>query len=77
MTDQQQLHQLFPNLEEGLYEEIMQHGEIKEVPAGTTLLKIGQTIRSTMLILDGVVKLYQEDDEGNEFFIYHIQPGQA
>lgn len=77
MTDQQQLHDLFPNLEEGLYEEIVPHGEIKEVPAGTTLLKIGQTIRSTMLILEGVVKLYQEDDEGNEFFIYHIQPGQA
>lgn len=75
MTDQ--VRELFPNLEEGLYEELTKYGDIKEVPAGTTMLKIGQTIRSTMLVLDGIVKLYQEDDEGDEFFIYHIQPGQA
>jgi CRP/FNR family transcriptional regulator len=30
-----------------------------------------------MLILDGVVKLYREDDEGKEFFIYHLDAGQA
>jgi len=68
---------LFPNLEEGLYKEILAHGTIKEVKAGETLLKVGQTIRSTMLILNGVVKLYREDDEGKEFFIYHLDAGQA
>lgn len=77
MIDQTQLHQLFPGLEEGLYQDLVQHGDIREVPAGTTMLKIGQTIRSTMLVLDGIIKLYQEDEEGNEFFIYNIQPGQA
>jgi len=53
------------------------HATIKEVKAGDILLKVGQTIRSTMLIVDGIVKLYREDDEGNEFFIYHLNPGQA
>ncbi len=75
--DKDVLKQLFPNLEEGLYIEIVEHGTIKEVKAGETLLKVGQTIRSTMLILDGLVKLYREDDEGNEFFIYHLDAGQA
>ena len=68
---------LFPNLEEGLYNEIVKHGTIKEVKAGETLLKVGQTIRSTMLIIDGLIKLYREDDEGKEFFIYHLNAGQA
>lgn len=77
MIERNQLEQLFPGLEEGLYDELIKYGEVKEVPAGTTMLRIGQTIRFTMLVLEGVVKLYQEDDEGNEFFIYHIQPGQA
>lgn len=77
MVEHGQLRELFPNLEEGLYEELMKYGELKEVPAGTTLLKIGQTIRTMMLVIEGVIKLYQEDEEGNEFFIYHIQPGQA
>jgi CRP/FNR family transcriptional regulator, anaerobic regulatory protein len=71
------LRQLFPNLEEDLYNELVEHGTIKEVKGGETLLKVGQTIRSTMLILDGLVKLYREDEEGKEFFIYHLDAGQA
>lgn len=71
------LKKLFPGLEEGLYIDIIKHGDIKEVKAGETLLKVGQTIRSTMLILDGLVKLYREDEEGKEFFIYNLNAGQA
>ena len=71
------IQHLFPNLESELYNEILEHGTIKEVKAGETLLKLGQTIRSTMLILNGIVKLYREDDEGKEFFIYHLDAGQA
>jgi len=77
MTEQYPIRQLFPGLEEGLYEEMGRYGAIKEIPAGTTMLRKGQLIRSTMLILDGVVKLYQEDEEGNEFFMYDIAPGEA
>lgn len=75
--DASQLKKLFPSLEEGLYKELVEHGTIKQVKAGETLLKVGQTIRSTMLILDGLVKLYREDDQGKEFFIYHLNAGQA
>ena len=71
------LQKLFPGLEEELYHEIEQNAFIKEVKAGDTLLRVGQTIRSAMLILDGIVKLYREDEEGNEFFIYHLNAGQA
>ena len=75
--DVNRIRQLFPTLEEGLLEEIVEHGTVKEVKAGETLLKVGQTIRSTMLIIDGLVKLFREDDEGKEFFIYHLDAGQA
>ena len=77
MTQEKTLQELFPGLEAPLYDEMMKYGEIKHIPAGSIMLNIGQTIRSALLVLEGVVKLYQEDDEGNEFFIYHIQPGQA
>lgn len=75
--DINKIKQLFPNLEEELYKEIIKYGTIKEVKAGEPLLKVGQTIRSTMLIIDGLVKLYRQDDEGKEFFIYHLNAGQA
>ena len=75
--DIKKLQQLLPNLEEGLYGEMVKHGTVLEIKAGETLLKVGQTIRSTMLILEGLVKLYREDNEGKEFFIYHLDAGQA
>jgi CRP/FNR family transcriptional regulator len=28
-------------------------------------------------VIEGIVKIYREDDEGNEFFIYYLEPGQA
>jgi len=75
--EQAELRKLFPGLEDELYKELEEHGTVKQVKAGDTLLRVGQPIRSTMLILDGIVKLYREDDEGKEFFIYHLNAGQA
>lgn len=40
-------------------------------------MRTGQYFKSSMLILDGLVKVYREDDEGNEFFMYYLKPGQA
>lgn len=77
MQEQLSIRQIFPGLEEELYEEMEQNGEIRQIPAGTNLLRKGQTIRATMLILEGVVKLYQDDEDGNEFFMYDIEPGEA
>jgi CRP/FNR family transcriptional regulator len=77
MISKPELKLLFPNLEEGLYDAILENAEIKEVAAGTPLLKVGQNIRSTMMVVEGTVKLYQEDEEGDEYFMYYISPGQA
>lgn len=73
----EKLVQLFPNWEQGLYEEVLKHATFKTADAGTILLKKGQNIKSAMLVTDGTVKLYQEDEEGSEFFMYHLNPGEA
>ena len=77
MQEKYPVRQLFPGLEEDLYDEIEKHGEIRQLPAGTVMLRKGQPIRSAMLILEGIVKIYQEDDDGNEFFMYDIEPGEV
>lgn len=66
---------LFPDLETGLQQELQEKGRILQVRPGETLLQTGQHIRNTMIVLEGLVKLYREDDEGNEFFMYHLHPG--
>lgn len=66
---------LFPDLEEGLQREMQEKGRILAVKAGQVLIQSGQNIRNTMIVLDGLIKLYRENDEGSEFFMYHLHPG--
>jgi CRP/FNR family transcriptional regulator len=56
--------ELFPGQQEELYNEIITHATIKEIRAGETLLRVGQTIRSAIMILERIVKLHREDREG-------------
>lgn len=68
---------LFPEFEPGLIDSIAEEATLKEIPAGTVIMRTGQFIRSTMLVMDGLIKVYRTDDDGNEFFMYHLAPGQA
>lgn len=72
-----QIKQLFPEFEPALLQEIELHSEIRDFRSGDELMKTGQYFRSTMLILEGLVKVYREDEQGNEFFMYYLQPGEA
>jgi len=68
---------LFPQFEPALMNEIMANGVIKTIPAGEVLMRTGQFIKSTMLILEGNVKVFRENEDGGEFLMYFLQPGEA
>lgn len=40
-------------------------------------MRTGQYINNTILILKGQIKIYREGKDGEEFLMYHLQPGQA
>ena len=71
------LKELFPSFHKDLLSEIEKYGEVKEVKANDVLMRKGQYIKSTMLVLKGAVKIYRNDSEGGEFFMYYLHPGQA
>ena len=71
------LTKAFPSLETDLISELEEEASVNHYIAGETLVKKGQYFRSALLVLEGLVKIYREDDEGNEFFIYYLEPGQA
>ena len=77
MLSKETLRKLFPDWEDGLYNAIINDAELKEAKAGTTLLKMGQNIKSAMLVVEGTIKLYHEDETGGEYFMYHLNPGEA
>ena len=67
----------FPAFEKDLQREIQEQGEIRFFKTDEQLMRTGQYFRSTMLILNGLVKIYREDDDGNEFFMYYLNAGKA
>jgi CRP/FNR family transcriptional regulator, anaerobic regulatory protein len=77
MLTVQEIQKWFPSFEKELVESIAEVGELKTFKEGETLMRTGQYIRSTMLIVDGLVKIYREDEEGNEFFMYYLDAGKA
>ncbi|KAA9041076.1 Crp/Fnr family transcriptional regulator [Ginsengibacter hankyongi] len=77
MINDHEIKNLFPLFERKLLEEIESNAEIIEYEEGEDLIKSGQNIKSTMLIKKGLVKIYREDEDGNEIFMYHLEPGQA
>lgn len=75
--DQNIFEQLFPGFEKSLREELAEKCEIRFFKAGDTLMRTGQYFRNTLLVVEGLVKVYREDEQGNEFLMYYLQPGQA
>lgn len=77
MYTPEELMQKFPSFDRSLAEFIAEKAEIKNFQEGTILMKTGQYFKSSMLIVKGRVKLYREGDDGNEFFMYFLEPGMA
>ncbi len=40
-------------------------------------MRSGQYLKSTMLVTKGRVKLFTNGEDGEEFFMYYLEPGQA
>jgi CRP/FNR family transcriptional regulator len=71
------LQKFFPQLESEARTIIAQSSSLKQVEAGATLMRTGQYFKSGMLVVKGRVKVYKEDEEGNEVFMYYLEPGSA
>lgn len=61
--------------EEGLIEEIIKVGELREFKAGAELMDIGQQITHFPILLSGSLKIMTEDEEGNELLLYYLEMG--
>jgi CRP/FNR family transcriptional regulator len=67
----------FPTFEKDLLSEILESAEIKTVNADEVLVRSGQNIRAAILVVDGLVKIYREDEDGDEYFMYYLDEGKA
>ena len=68
---------LFPQFEPALLDLIEKNAVERYFTAGDIMMRTGQYIKSTILLLKGRIKIYRENPEGGEFLIYYLSPGQA
>jgi CRP/FNR family transcriptional regulator len=73
----QHLLSSFPQFEPELIKVLNENATLKEFKSGESLMNTGQNMRFTMLVVEGLVKLYREGDDGSDFFMYYIHPGSA
>ena len=68
---------LFPQFEPELIEILGKNAIERSFHAGEEIVRTGQYIKSTVLVLSGRIKIYRQNDEGSEFLIYYLGPGEA
>ncbi|GHB33290.1 Crp/Fnr family transcriptional regulator [Mongoliitalea lutea] len=67
----------FVHFEDQLKKEIAQDGELVLFPADELIMDIGQKVEQIPLIVNGIVKVFREDEQDNEIFLYYLEPGEA
>jgi CRP/FNR family transcriptional regulator len=71
------LMKTFPMFDITLANYIHDNAESTIFEAGEVLMKPGQFFKYAMLIVNGKVKLYREGEDGEEFFMYFLETGNA
>ena len=77
MYSPEDLLKFFPMFDRNLAEFISSVAETRTFDEGTIMMKTGQYFKASMLIVSGKVKLYREGEDGNEFFMYFLESGNA
>ena len=60
-----------------LLDEMLKWVRFRVIEKGDTLLSLGDDVVFTPLILKGVLRIIRVNEEGQEFFLYHIYAGQT
>jgi len=73
------LKNVFPQLalSNTLLQEIENIGLVKEFEKETIILKENSYVKVIPLLVSGLVKIYKEDESGNEVLLYYIEPGES
>ncbi len=67
----------FPQFNEDLKKLIASSGSLRHVEKGEILINAGQYLKHTSLVVGGRIKLFRESENGDEAFMYYLEPGSA
>ena len=63
----------FKNIfEPALAQEILEMGNLRKIPAGQVMMEVGQPIKYMPIVISGTIRIYRDDKDGNELFLYYL-----
>lgn len=71
------LNAMFPFFNGELKNFIAEKSTLKAISKGEILMQAGQYLRYTALVVEGHIKLFRQSDQGEEAFMYYLEPGSA
>lgn len=71
------LEECFPQFEKDLKAEILACSRLNILAVDTLMMDIGQKVEEIPLIVSGCVKVFREDEDDHELFLYYLGPGEA
>ncbi len=79
MSIQNTLKNNFPQFASSieLLQEIEKISSIHEFDKETIILKENSYVKVIPLLISGLIKVYKEDESGNEVLLYYIEPGES
>lgn len=79
VTIEELLSKHFPVLAKmpSLRKEIADNSEVRTFPKGAVLMKEGSSIQVVPFLITGLIKVYKEDEMGNELLLYYIEHGES
>jgi len=63
--------------EDKLIEEIVREGQFRKVEKDVCMIDKGDSITHMPLILNGAIKIVDEDNDGHEFLMYYLEMGDS
>lgn len=77
ISNESLVHARFDLFSDELKQAILKEGTVVEANAGDVLLKSGDKILNTILVVDGRLKIYRQDESGKEYLLYYLESGNA
>jgi CRP/FNR family transcriptional regulator len=71
------LNEYFPAFGLDLKNYLADISHLSEINKGEELMRAGQYLKYTALMLEGRIKVYRQNDYGDEAFMYYLEPGNA
>jgi len=72
-----EIQTIFPSFETDLVHDIVSVAEVKSFVKGEPILQNGQYIRSMLIVYEGLVKLFRNNENGSDFFMHYLASGDA